>query len=139
MNDLEKAKQLLNSGSYTCVLCRGDRVYTSSLRGVKPLVEFYRSNTDFNGFSAADKVVGRATAFLYILLGVKAVFARVISRSALEVFAENGVAAVYDTLTPNIINRRGDGICPFEQAVLCTKNPNEAFEIICNKIIELNI
>ena len=68
---MENAKELLESGGYTCVITDGDRVLTSTLRGVKPLVQFLESGRDLTGFSAADKVVGRATAYLYVLLGVK--------------------------------------------------------------------
>ena len=58
MNDLEKAKSLLQSGGYTCVLCKDDTIHTSSHRGIRPLLELLE--TDVAGFYAADKVVGRA-------------------------------------------------------------------------------
>ncbi len=139
MTDLENAKRQLLSGGYTCVLCGRSRQLTSQFRGVKPLVSWYHSGTDVSGFSAADKVVGRATAFLYVLLKVKAVYASVISRSALEVLAANGIDARYDTLVDNIINRRGDGICPFEEAVLDLQEPSQAYTAIRAKMAELNI
>ena len=67
--DLENAKKILSDGSYTCVLCKGKDTVSSSFRGVKPLLDLLDSGKDFSGYSAADKVVGRATAFLYCLLG----------------------------------------------------------------------
>ena len=73
MSDLENAKQILLEGGYTCVLCRGKEIYTATARGVRPLVDWLDSGLDLRGFSAADKVVGRATAFLYVLLGVRTV------------------------------------------------------------------
>ena len=66
-NTLEKAKSLLLTQGYTCVLTDGTAVYTSTRRGVKPLVDFLQGETVFTGFFAADKVVGRATAYLYAL------------------------------------------------------------------------
>lgn len=39
MKDLGQAKSLLESGGYTCVLCKGDTVHTSRHRGVRPLME----------------------------------------------------------------------------------------------------
>jgi hypothetical protein len=90
------------------------------LRGVKPLVIWLSSGEDFHGFSAADKVIGKATAFLYVLLGVKAVYASVISEGALDVLTKNGIDTQYGCVVEHIINRAGDGICPFEQAVLPT-------------------
>lgn len=138
-NMLEKAKELLESGGYTCVLTNGDAVYTSTLRGVKPLVQFLESDTAFAGFSAADKVVGRATAYLYVLLGVQALYAQVISQPALAVLQENGIAVSCGNLVPNIINRKGDGICPFEAAVMDITDPQKAYTAIRQKMQELNI
>ena len=64
MNKIQKAKETLENGGFTCVLTDGDRTYTSNKRGVEPLLEWYDSDDCFEGFSAADKVVGKAAAFL---------------------------------------------------------------------------
>ena len=104
MDNLQKARDLLDSGNYTCVLCKANEIFTSEFRGVKPLVKWYAEKTELEGFSAADKVVGKATAFLYVLLGVKRVFAKVISLPAKEVLEGYGIDVTFDTLVPNIIN-----------------------------------
>lgn len=139
MKDLIKAKEILRSEGCTCAMCREDDVYTTTGRGVKPLVAWLESEESFKDFCAADKVVGKATAFLYVLLGVKAVYACVISKSALQVLTEHHVAAEYDELVENIINRQGDGICPFEAAVLDVTQPSAAYETIRRKMSEMNI
>ena len=136
---LEKAKSLLKAEGYTCVLTDGSAVHTSTRRGVKPLVDFLQSETNFSGFFAADKVVGRATAYLYVLLGIKALYAQVISQPAAAVLAEQGIAVYYDTLVPNIINRAGDGICPFEAAVMDISEPQRAYCAILQKMAQMNI
>lgn len=136
---LEKAKRTLLEGGYTCVLTDGANVITSHQRGVKPLVQFLESGKDFSGYFAADKVVGKATAYLYVLLGVQALFARVISQPALAVLEEQGIAVRYGTLVPAIINRKGDGICPFEAAVLEIGEANAAYAAILRKMREMNI
>lgn len=133
------AKEILTSGGYTCVLTDGQAVYTSTDRGVKPLVQFLEKGQISAGFSAADKVVGRATAYLYVLLKVKEVYSQVISQPAVDVLLENGVAVSYDKLVPNIINRKGDGICPFEAAVQNCSTPQEALPIIHNKMDQMQI
>lgn len=135
----QKAIDLLQSGGYTCVLCREDTVYTTTERGVKPLVRWLTEKAAVQGFYAADKVVGKATAFLYVLLGVKAVHARIMSRSAARVLQENGIEAKWDTLVDNIINRQGTGICPFEEAVLEIQTPEEAYPAIREKMARMNI
>lgn len=139
MSEWDHAKEKLLSEGYTCVLCSGSTVYTSTLRGVKPLVQWLENGTDMKGFYAADKVIGKATAFLYTLLEVQAVYAHVISRPALAVLQKNGIEVQYGTLVENIINRKGDGICPFEEAVMEISNVREAYPAILRKMKEMNI
>ena len=128
--DLEKARKLLASGGYTCVLVKGDTVYTSTERGVKPLLVFLDGNTDLQAFSAADKVIGKATAFLYCLLGVREVYAPVISRSAAEVLSGHGIAAYWDVKAEFIINRRKTGPCPMETAVQTIEDARAALAAV---------
>lgn len=137
--ELTRAKELLISGQYTCVICRGDTVYTSTLRGVKPLVQWLEGGMDMQGFSAADKVIGKATAYLYVLLGVREVYAHVISEPALTVLRGHGIRTEYGTLVENIINRKGDGICPFEAAVMDAQEPRTAYAAIRDKMMQMNI
>lgn len=136
-NDLTKACSLLDTGDFTCVVCRGDSVYTATERGVKPLLNWVDDGLDLHGYSAADRVVGRATAFLYVLLGVKEVYARVMSRPAAQVLAAHGIAACPGKLVEGIINRRGDGPCPFEAAVLDIRDADLALTAIRSKMAQM--
>ena len=135
--NLTNARNLLDSGDYTCVLCQGDTVHTAMERGVKPLLTWLDSGLDAAGFSAADRVVGRATAFLYVLLGVKEVYARVMSRPAAEVLERHGIGVRAGQLVDGIINRKGTGPCPFEAAVLTIDTPTEALTAIRKKLAQM--
>ena len=133
MDNLQKARDLLDSSAFTCVVCCGDIVYTTTQRGVAPLLTWLDNGTDLTGFSAADRVVGRGAAFLYCLLGVREVYARVMSRPAAEVLHSHGIDVSADTFVDGIINRQGTGPCPFEAAVMNIRNPEEALIAIRNK------
>ena len=124
--NLSKACSLLEAGNYTCVLCRGALVHSSCLRGVAPLLQLLDDGVDVVGFSAADKVVGKATAYLYCLLGVKAVYAQVVSRGALEVLTRSGIQLQYGSLVDQIQNRTQTGACPMEMATKDAQTPEEA-------------
>lgn len=139
-SDLHRATRMLHSGGYTCVMCQGgEETYAVTARGVRPLVAWYAAGSRFTGFSAADKVVGRGAAFLYVLLGVKMLYADVVSVPALEVLQNAGIETSYGTLVPSIINRTGDGICPFEAAVSDITDPTDAYRAIREKMQEMNI
>ena len=133
MENLSKARKLLDSGNYTCVVCKEDLVYTTSHRGVAPLLNWLDSRTNLQGFSAADRVVGRGAAFLYCLLRVKEVHARVMSQPAAEVLRAYGILASADTFVEGIINRSGTGPCPFEAAVMDIQQADQALIAIRNK------
>lgn len=133
-NDLARAKSLL-TGRVTCAIVRGEHAETSELRGVAPLLAWLGGN--FAGYSAADKVVGRAAAFLYVLLGVKALYAAVLSEPAAEVLRAHGISFSYGRLAARIVNRAGDGLCPMESAVMGEDDPRRALEKIKAKRMEL--
>jgi len=126
--DLRRARQLLENSNYTCVLCCGQQIYTSTARGVRPLLELERQ--DWHAFSAADKVIGKATAFLYVHLGVRAVYAPVISEAALNVLQQSGIEVSYALAVPAIFNRTRTGYCPMETAVKDIEDLDEALHAI---------
>lgn len=137
MNNLDKAKTLLTDGEYTCVLCKGDTIHTSTLKGIVPMIEFLEKGIDLKGFSVADKIVGKAAAMLFSLANVKEVYAEVLSVGAAEYLSSCNINFKYSTLTDKIINRKGDGICPMELAVADITNEQEAFKAIKNKLNKL--
>ena len=135
--DLEKAKEILVTGGYTCVLCRAEQIITSNQRGVAPLMELWEQHRDVSGFSAADKVVGKATALLYCLLGVRAVYGAVMSRPALTVLEANGIATGYEQLVDAIRNRTDTGFCPMETATRDIHDPKDAPQAIRKALASL--
>ena len=137
MKDLERAKARLTADNYTVVLCRGDATHTDTRRGVAPLLALLDRGEDVSGFSAADKVVGKAAAFLYLRLGVAAVHATVISTPAYDLLTAHGIDTTYDTLVPAIRNRAGDGFCPMETVTLPLTDPAEAETAIRKRLAEL--
>ena len=130
--DLEQAKLLLESGEYTCVFCKAEQVITCKERGVKPLLELLEANQDLQGYSVADKVVGKAAAMLYACMHVRQVYAPVMSAGAEYTLLRHGIAALYDKKTERIQNRRGDGLCPMETAVWDIDDPEQAYKILKN-------
>ena len=135
--DTKQALAMLEVGSYTCVVCKGDIRFSATERGVKPLLNWLEGGTDLRGFCAADKVVGKATAMLYRLLQVQEVYAAVISDAALQTLEDGNIRAFYGTRVPHIINRTGDGCCPMESATAHIRDPREALEAIEHTLVRL--
>jgi len=137
-NDLQKAREILDNGHYTCVLCKGDCVLTDDRRGIRPLLELVESGRSFVGFSAADKVVGKAAALLYLLLGVTDIYAGVISAPALEVLVAGGVVVTFGQLVDAIRNRTNTGFCPMETAVKEIDDPLQAPAVLYSALDALS-
>lgn len=137
MTDIENAKKIFFSADYSCVLCRGNTAFTSTDRGINRIMDFCSDGNSYCGFSAADKIVGRAAAFLYAKMGVSDVYAHVLSKKGEQVLKQYGIDYSYGTLCDEIINRKGTGMCPIEQAVIECKGYDEAYEALRKKIAEM--
>jgi hypothetical protein len=72
-------------------------------------------------------------------IDIQALYAAVISEPAVAVLRSHGIAVSYDSLVPNIINRRGDGICPFEEAVMDVHDAASAYTAILKKMDAMQI
>ena len=140
MNDIQRAKQILHSpdGGYTCVLCRGEEILTATKNGIAPMMDFLDSGADLRGFCAADRIVGKAAAMLFVLAGVREVYADVITDEAVRVLSEHRIEASWERRTEMIVNRMGTGPCPMEQTVKDIENPQKAREEIRQTMLRLS-
>ena len=73
MTDLEKAKEIFYSEDYSFVLVKNEDIISSSQKGIRQIVELIESKKDFTDYSMCDRITGRAVAFLYVIMGLKAV------------------------------------------------------------------
>ena len=139
MTDLIHAvRQRLCDGGFTCVVLSDEQDYVSYERGVRPLLSLLESERSYRGAVAADKTVGAGAAYLYVLLGVRAVWANVISEAARQILQTHGIVVHYGACVPHIINRQGNGICPIETAVAEAQTAEEAHRLILEALARLS-
>lgn len=124
------AKELMELDHHTCVICGEGITYFSEEAGVRPLMQWTAEKRNVKDCCAADKIVGKAAALLYVGLGVKEVYASVMSKKGLETLQKHGIGAFYGELCEDIRNRTGTDICPMEKAVKNAETPAEAAEAI---------
>ncbi len=136
MDDFKRAKTLLGQG-HTLALVKGDEQYLSDRRGVRPLLDLFDTGADLRGFYAADKVVGLGAAHLYRLIGVRALYAEVISESAEALLISSAIRVERGQCVPRILNRDKSGFCPIEQAVMGIKDSRAALLAIRRRLSEL--
>lgn len=134
MIDFLKAKKLLID-DIILALVKDDQVITSEKRGISFLLSLACENK-YQGYSAADKIVGKAAAFLYVIMQVENVYGETITKRAVEILRQANINVEYKILTENIINRTNTGLCPMELIVLNIEDKEEAFMALKKKINE---
>jgi len=135
MNDLETAK--LNLPGHSVCFCKNGEFFTDDGKGISPIIRLLKEKTPLEGCSAADVIVGKAAAMLFIKAGITSVYGKTMSESGKEFLDKNGVYAEYGKIVERIINRDGTDICPMEKTVLNLENPDDAFEALCRKLDEM--
>lgn len=128
MRDIDRAKSGLSRANL--VVCNGERELALPARGIGPLLEICERGEDWWGGAAADRIVGKAAALLFVCLGVAEVYGTVMSRSAMAVFERFGVRHACGTECEQIVNRTGTGVCPMECAVAQIDDPQEAVAVL---------
>ncbi len=73
-----------------------------------------------------DRVIGRAAAMIFSHGGASAIYGSVMSQAAQVELLQKGVETRANHLVDAIINRRGDGLCPMEKAILGIIEPEQA-------------
>ena len=135
MTDIETAIRELEG--HSICLCRGGEFFTDDGRGISPVMRFISENRDLSGYSAADVIVGKAAAMLFVKAGIVSVHGRVMSESGKAFLETHGIPCSYDVLTDRIINRKGTDICPMEKTVADIDDPETAYTALAKKIAEL--
>ncbi len=139
---MEKIKSILAdavenlTGDATCVVARpGKELEISREKGIRPLLLWLRADEgSLQGAAIADRIIGRAAAFLAVYGGAQAVYGEVMSAGAVPILEGAGIVYSYKTITEKIVNRKGDGPCPMEQAVSGVTDPSQAAAILQAKV-----
>lgn len=135
MTDLQTA--VMNLGGHSVCLCKSGEWFTADGRGIAPVLKLMAERGDLSGHSAADIIVGKAAAMLFIKAGISAVHGRVMSEAGKKYLEERGIPCTWDTLTEKIINRAGTDVCPMEKTVADIEDAELGYKALRAKVIEM--
>lgn len=125
---LEERLELLAARNKTCILINLETiVYESDAIGVKPLRELRQMNyrkLDGDYLILVDRVIGKGALMLAELIGIDAIFTPLTSQPALDYSNKVGIPLYYKELVPFIENRDRTGMCPIENSVKDTNDPD---------------
>ncbi|HOO73903.1 MAG TPA: DUF1893 domain-containing protein [Tepiditoga sp.] len=136
MTDIEKAKKMLKENpDYTIISVKnGETVFCSYEKGIRPMIKLIRNGKNLKGTSTADRITGRAAAFLSVKTGIKELYSEVISKKAFEILKNYNIDFSYGIVSENILNNDKTDICPMEKATLDISDPDKAYEALENTI-----
>jgi len=135
---IKSAKNLIKESKATCVVIKkGEIINVESGNGISPIIALYEKGL-FKESMVVDKIIGKAAAMIMVLGGVKSCYGITMSQCAVDFLKTNGVKVKYDECVKNIINRKGDGICPMEQTVQEINSPQQAYEALKAKLKEFS-
>lgn len=118
MNDIEIAKGLLKKdpGLTLVVVKYGEVIYKSKEKGIKPMLTLATQHKSLGkDASLADRVIGKGAAILCGYIGIKEVFAELISESGVSTLNKHQIPFAKENSCPYIKNRDKTDYCPIEK------------------------
>jgi hypothetical protein len=127
--NLELAKiKLLEENLNLVIVKAGKIIFKTKKQGVSGFLQAVETlNLDLVGASVADKIVGVATAMLFVFSGISSVFAITISEGGIKVLEDNHIFYLFEKKVLNILNRTKNDVCPFEKLAIDSRNSKEAY------------
>ena len=128
--DTVTAAKLLYERQASFVLCKGKTTVIETEAELGPLFSVLKKGENFSGFCAADKIVGKAAAFLYVRLGVQEVYAPIMSDAGIYTLARHGIYPICERSVVDIMNQDGTNLYPIEKLVEELCDVNQAVSVL---------
>jgi hypothetical protein len=132
IQNIDIARKTLAESDDSIVVVKNNTILTTKQgEGIKPIMEAIDELGDaMQGSTVGDRILGKASALLCVYAGVKEVYAPQATKSAIAVLIKASIPGQTDKLIPFIINKTGDGICPFEKMLINIDSPEEAYKLL---------
>ena len=138
LKDLDLAREVISSEDCSIVVVQNGKIWKKKKGdGVKPMLEAINEmGEDIYGSVIGDKILGKASALLCRYAKASGVYSPQGTKTAIALLIMGGVPCQVDKMIPFIENRSGDDICPFEKMLTDIVSPNEAYNILKEKLLK---
>ncbi len=131
-SDIQIAKKLFYTKGCSLVLCKDEKTECFADGGIELLIKLVESGKNYSSYSVCDRIVGRAAAFLYVLMGIKEVHAKVMGRLAIQILDRAQILYSADQFVDFIKDLKDVELNEVEDAVVRSGSPKVAFQDIKN-------
>ena len=141
ISKLQYIERLKRDGLNLILLKDNEPLYQSAKEGMLPLYQAISELgvAKLENSIIIDKIVGKAAALLISYIHAQTVYCSTLSVRGKTVLEDHGITFRYEELTPEIINRYGTDICPFEKAVLDVEDPKIGYLRIQAQLRQLGL
>jgi hypothetical protein len=137
IKDLTLARETLST--YDCsivVICNEKILKKKTGKGIRPILETIEEmGENIHNSVIGDRILGKASALLCRYAKAKGVYSPQGTKTGIALLIMGGIPCQVDELIPQIMNRSGDGPCPFEKMLKDIDSPEEAYKILKEKVI----
>lgn len=134
MTKLEEIKEILEEKEASLVVCyKNGEIKAYFQNRIKDIKDILKEDKNaMQGAIIADKVIGKVAASVLTVSGVKAIYAKVMSKYAIPVLEENNIKYEYENLVKYIINQDKTGMCPMENKYKDEPDINKIYNEMVN-------
>ncbi|KYK25874.1 hypothetical protein AYK20_04275 [Thermoplasmatales archaeon SG8-52-1] len=136
VRDLNLAREVLSTTDCSIVVISFGKIWKKKKGdGIRPFLEVIAEmGEEINDSVIGDRILGRASALLCRYIKAKGVYSPQGTKTGIALLIMGGVPCQVDKLIPIIKNRTGDGLCPFEKILKDVISPEEAYQILKDKV-----
>ena len=136
--DMELAREVLSKTDCSIVVISYGKIWKQKTgEGIGPILETIEEmGEDICDSVIGNRFLGRASALLCRYAKAQAVYSPQGTKTGIALLIMGGVPCQVDELIPQIMNRNGDDICPFEKMLKDVTSPEEAYKTLKEKVLK---
>ena len=138
IRDMDLAREILLKTDYSIVVIKNSKILTKRRGvGIRPILETIDElNNSIHDSVIGDRILGKASALLCRYAKAKGVYSPQATKTAIALLIMADIPSQIDQMVPYIKNRNGDGACPFEEMLKGVESPDEAYNILKEKVLK---
>jgi hypothetical protein len=137
LSGFEMARDIMQTSDYAVVVIKNNKILCKKKgSGIKPFLQVIEELGDnIHNSIIGDRILGKASAFLCRYSQAKAVYSPYGTKTAIALLILGGIPSQIESMIPFIKNHSGNDMCPFEKMLENVNSPQEAYNILKQKLL----
>jgi len=138
LKELQFAQDILSTTDTSIVAIKNSKIIGKKTgTGLRPFMELIDEiGNELSDCVIGDRILGKASALLCTYSNIKAVYSPQGTKTAIAFLVMHAIPCQIDHMIPYIQNRTGDDRCPFEQLLENINDPQEAYNLLQEKLMQ---